>query len=139
MKKTISYINHTESELSSPAEVKPFLSMSITGVEKEDQETGVSITALSDDMVVYTSDNTTWTKLKRLIKSNPTEWKLIRASSTVGKPDKLVYVEVRGPKKYLSFRTKETGNKLSAEARAEAAERLKKIRAQKTSETVENS
>ena len=82
-------------------------------------------------MVIFTTCNSTWTKLKKLIKSNPTDWKVKRISRAADTHE-LVYVEVVAPKGLLTFREKKkNGHPLSTEQKKAVAERFAKARANK--------
>lgn len=67
-----------------------------------DQETTINTFRDDDYAVVYTCDNTMLTKLRRLQKSNPQAYQVVRVFKM---GDEISGVEVKFPKKLLSFRT----------------------------------
>ena len=67
-----------------------------------DQETTVNTFRNDDYAVIYTSDNTMLTTLRNLQKANPQAYQVVRVFWMEGEPSG---VEVKFPKKFLSFRT----------------------------------
>ena len=98
-------------------------SLSIKGLSPDEQETVVNF-GINDEMAnVYTSDRTVWTKLKKCILQDNSEYKIVRiVYSKDGDP---VAVEVEFPKEFVSFRQKR--KEVTEEQRQAAGERLKKM------------
>lgn len=99
----------------------------IKGVPSDEVETIVTFSKLENEAIIYTTDNTVLTKLKKQIKSNPDEWKIIRISTHgSGKnSEELQSIEISCPKKYVSF--KSSNRKMSEEQKRKASERFKKM------------
>lgn len=99
----------------------------IRGISADEVETIVTFNKLEGEAIIYTTDNTVLTKLKRNIKLNPDEWKLVRFStrSSNDGESEVTSVEVSCPKKYISF--KSSKRKMSEEQRKSASERFKKM------------
>lgn len=96
----------------------------IRGVISDEQETTVVVSRNLDQMDIYTSDNIYLTKLKKLITSNPDEWKLVDVYE--GK-DGITGVRVRAPKNLLSLREKTVKRELTDEQREAASNRMKEL------------
>ena len=99
----------------------------IKGVPANEVETIVTFTKLEDEAIIYTTDNTVLTRLKKNMKSNPNEWKFVRffKQSTNDCIGEVVGVEISCPKKYISFRS--SNHKISEEQKKKASERFKKM------------
>lgn len=99
----------------------------IRGVSADEVETIVTFNKLEGEAIIYTTDNTVLTKLKKNIKSNPDEWKLVRFSthSSNDSENEITSVEVSCPKKYISFRSSK--RRISEEQKKKASERFKKM------------
>lgn len=99
----------------------------IRGISSDEVETIINFTKLEDKAIIYTTDNTVLTKLKKRIKSNPGEWKIVRMFTRVSDNGKseITGVEISCPKKYISF--KSYSRKVSEEQKKLASERFKKM------------
>lgn len=95
-------------------------------------ETTISIMRTEDIAVIYTSDNTALTKLKKKILANPRDWKITRLYKTAA--GEVSGYEITCPKKFISYRLGETEQTEARKAQsAAAAERLKVLRAKRKS------
>ena len=89
----------------------------------EFQETTIEYLRNENIMHVFTSDNTSLTKLKKLVQKNPSEWLCWEGSR-----DEHGFITgyfFEGPKKYLTLRTK--GFMHTDESREKASTRLKEM------------
>ena len=102
----------------------------------EERETIVNIGRLDDYAEIYTSDERYMTKLDKMVKNNPDEWKLIRTDTCAGDIVAKVY---RCPAGFITFRSKKVTRELTDEQRAEMAERAKRIPRNKSSATIQES
>lgn len=93
-------------------------------------ETTISIARNESVAVIYTSDNTTLTKLKKRILANPRDWKVSRIYKTAA--GDVGGYEITCPKKFISYRLGEVEQSEARKAQtAAAAERLRALRAKK--------
>lgn len=74
-----------------------------------EQETVINYPRQSDEAIIYTSDPTTWTKLKKSLIALPDSWKLSKMTFSVD--NEITSVTVTAPKKHISFRKKLYKNK----------------------------
>lgn len=95
----------------------------------EDQETVITYNRTDDRAEVYTSDNTTLTKLKKMVAENPTEWRVERVYYWEG--GSASGVKVSCPKNLISLRTKSATREYSEEERQERSIRMRKTMANK--------
>ena len=102
----------------------------------EEQETVINFSRLDETASVYTSDGTVMTKLDRMVKNNPDDFKLERVEKCQGDIVAKVY---RCPVGFISFRSKKVIRELTDEQRAEMAERAKRIPRNKSSATIQES
>lgn len=91
----------------------------IVGVPTDEAETTVQFSRDTDTMNICTSDNTVVTKLRRLLRDFPNDYKLVRISKDSN--GNHVFYTLTAPKKLFTFRSPVTGN---AEKYAEAGRRL---------------
>lgn len=94
----------------------------------DEQETVVQISRISGKATVYTSDTAMLTKLHKLMKKNPEEWKRAHQDMLDGE---VVSETYECPKKLISFRASTSSRVMTEEQRQAAAERLKKARENK--------
>lgn len=96
----------------------------VVGVPIEEQETSIVWMRNDNKCKVYTCDNTTVTKLKKMVAQSPDKWKCYVASMDVdGNPTGYFF---ECPRKAISFRNG-IKHEISEERRQAAAERLKKM------------
>lgn len=93
-----------------------------------EQETVINFTRDSDKATVYTSDTTMLTKLHKLIKKTPEEWRLVHQDTVDGQ---VVSETFECPKKLISLRASIISRVMTEEQRQAAAERLRKARENK--------
>lgn len=94
----------------------------------DEQETIVQISRINGKATVYTSDTTMLTKLHKLMKKNPEEWRLVHQDTVNGE---VVSETFECPKKLISFRASTSSRVMTEEQRQAAAERLRKARENK--------
>lgn len=87
-----------------------------------EQETTISFTRDGDKAIVYTSDKMMLTKLHKLVKKNPKEWKRIDQGRLKGD---VVSETFECPKKLISLRTATPTFVMSEEQKRLATERLR--------------
>lgn len=92
----------------------------------DEQETSIVFERNSDKMTIWTSDNTTVTKLRGLMTKSPEEYILRSISTYDGQP---VAYEVEAPKEFLSFRSVRVTRTMTEEQRIANSERMKAMRA----------
>lgn len=92
-----------------------------------EQETTISQMRTEDTVEIYTSDNTMWTKLKKLISSNPTQWKLKTVVYDADGHATGCFVEA--PKELIHFSSKK--REISQARKEAAAQRMKQYHAMK--------
>ena len=94
-------------------------------------ETVITIARNDNKAVIYTSDNTTLTKLKKRILGNPRDWKVTKLYKT-GAGDITGY-EITCPKKFISYRLGEIEQTEARKAQVIASiERLKTLHSKKS-------
>lgn len=93
-----------------------------------EQETVINFTRDSDKATVYTSDTTMLTKLHKLMKKTPEEWRLVHQDTVDGQ---VVSETFECPKKLISLRASIISRVMTEEQRQAAAERLRKARENK--------
>lgn len=74
----------------------------LKGVSADEQETTVQMSRTDDVACVWTSDNTTVTKIKKLMGRAPDQWKLVKISTNAAGEPVGYFFEC--PKKLVSFR-----------------------------------
>ena len=93
------------------------------GLSPDEQETIVNF-GINDKLAsVYTSDRTVWTKLKKCLLQEDSEYKLKHICYT--QEHEPIAVEVEFPKEFVSFRQRR--REVSEEQKLAAGERLKKM------------
>lgn len=97
-------------------------------VPVNEQETVINFTRDSDKATVYISDSTMLTKLHKLMKKNPEEWRLVHQDTVNGE---IVSETFECPKKLISLRASTSSRVMTEEQRQAAAERLRKARENK--------
>lgn len=103
--------------------------LSLSGGPISEQETIISIQRDSELAYIDTTDQTMFTKLKKRVNENPEEWALADVTTAAGgNPDIITSAVFTCPKKYVSFRTKNTPREMSEEERQKVAERFRNIR-----------
>lgn len=95
----------------------------------EEQETSISMMRNDSKVLIFTSDNTFITKIKRIIVKCPDNFRCY--VSGFDRNDNPVGYFIEGPKKILSIRTGKSKKSLSPEERAERAERAAHMRKSK--------
>lgn len=95
----------------------------------EEQETSISMMRNDDKVLIFTSDNTFITKLKRVISRCPDNFKCY--VSGYDRNNNPVGYFIEGPKKILSIRAGKSKRPLTTEQRAERAARMRKARAER--------
>lgn len=94
----------------------------------EEQETSISMMRNDSKVLIFTSDNTFITKLKRVMIKCPDNFKCyVSGYDRNGNP---VGYFIEGPKKILSIRAGKNKKPLSQEERAERAARMRKLKAE---------
>ena len=91
----------------------------------EEQETIINISRTNGIASIYTSDTRYMTKLDRLVKNNPDEWKCTSHDTQEGD---VVAKYYECPVKYISFRSKSVKRELTKEQRQILAERLRRVK-----------
>ena len=112
-------------------------SLSFSGVSTDEQETVVVFSRNSDTASVETTDSTVLTKLKKYATTNPDEWVLtnVTTSQKESDPMRITSICFECPKKLISLRSKSTApRELTEEERAEIAERMRNVRANREDE-----
>lgn len=104
----------------------------VVNTSASEQETTISYSRDEDIASVYTCDNTVLTKLSKLAKEYPNEYKVIMIHKI---KDDISGYEFEIPKKLISFRAPTT-RVMSDEQRQAAAERLRNHR--KNAESTDN-
>lgn len=94
----------------------------------EEQETSISMMRNDSKVLIFTSDNTFITKLKRVMIKCPDNFKCY--VSGYDRNDNPVGYFIEGPKKILSIRAGKSKRPLTAEQRAERAARMRKLKAE---------
>ena len=116
---------------------KNIQSLSFSGVSTDEQETVVVFSRNSDTASVETTDSTVLTKLKKYATTNPDEWVLtnVTTSQKESDPMRITSICFECPKKLISLRSKSTApRELTEEERAEIAERMRNVRANREDE-----
>lgn len=75
----------------------------IKGLSSEEQETTVQMSRTEDVACVWTSDNTTVTKIRKLMERAPDQWKLVKISTNAAGEPVGYFFEC--PKNLVGFRT----------------------------------
>ena len=112
-------------------------SLSFSGVSTDEQETVIVFSRNNDTASVETTDSTVLTKLKRYAATNPDEWVLTNVTTGQDESDpmKITSICFKCPKKLISLRSKSTApRELTEEERAEIAERMRNVRANREDE-----
>lgn len=104
-------------------EVKLELPECFPNVDVEEQETVISFSRRDDSITIYTSDNTTLTKLKKLMEKGAAQYRVKKIWYIEGEP---CGVSVEAAKRCLSLRA---GNEreISDEQREALRERMKNL------------
>ena len=89
-------------------------------ISLQEQETTVNFRREDNYLTIYTSDSTTMTKLRKLMKAEQSEWTLLKETDWS--------MEVKAPKNLLSFRTKKTTRNMSDEEKQRLAERMREAK-----------
>lgn len=96
----------------------------IHGVPDNEKETHINFIESDINCILYTRDNKMVTKMKRLVKTNPENYKCYAQVESDGT---VVSYEFEFPKKYLRFSTKtRSGRQFTDEERKEIGLRFKK-------------
>lgn len=90
----------------------------------EEQETIINISRTNDIASIYTSDTRYMTKLDRLVKNNPDEWK---CTGQEKQEEDVVAKYYECPAKYTSFRSRTVKRELTEEQKEVLRERMKKM------------
>ena len=90
----------------------------------EEQETIINISRTNGTAEIYTSDSRYMTKLDKLVKANPDEWKCTDYDK---QENDIVAKYYSCPAKYVSFRTRTVKRELTDEEREAIAGRLHRI------------
>lgn len=99
----------------------------IKGVSADEQETTVQMSRTEDVACVWTSDNTTVTKIRKLMERAPDQWKLVKISTNAAGEPVGYFFEC--PKNLVGFRTPVNFSDETKKASAERGkEALKKFR-----------
>ena len=96
---------------------------SIDCMNANERETSISISYSEDKMLIFTSENTTMTKLKRNFLNNPGEWKCWEGPRN--KQGHVTGYFIEAPKQYISFRVGE--RKVTENQKEKASERFKNL------------
>ena len=116
---------------------KNIQSLSFSGVSIDEQETIIVFSRNNDTASVETTDSTVLTKLKKYATTNPDEWVLtnVTTSQKESDPMRITSICFECPKKLISLRSKSTApRELTEEERAEIAERMRNVRANREDE-----
>lgn len=116
---------------------KNIQSLSFSGVSTDEQETIIVFSRNNDTASVETTDSTVLTKLKKYATTNPDEWVLtnVTTSQKESDPMRITSICFECPKKLISLRSKSTApRELTEEERAEIAERMRNVRANREDE-----
>ena len=99
-----------------------------SGTSIDEQETTITAARADDYIRIYTSDNTMLTKLRKLLATNDTEYRLIDVQYSDAAHTTAISVMVEAPARCLSFRA---GSKreMSDEQRQALADRMKQMAA----------
>jgi hypothetical protein len=93
---------------------------------REEMETIIRIGRMNDKAVISTTDSVHMTKLDKLVKINPDEWKFTGQETCQGDVVEKFY---ECPVNLISFRTKTaTGREMTEEQKKASAERLRRYR-----------
>ena len=95
----------------------------------EEMETIINYNRSDDTAIISTADNTVLTKLKKAVKQNPDEYKVLSVYRNWD--GDVTEVSVSCPKKYISFRTRTVKRELTDEQKSAASERLKVARSKR--------
>lgn len=90
----------------------------------EEQETTIQISRDSSLAHIYCSDNTMLTKFKKLLNSNPKDWKCTPVLDSQGNPTGYF---ITCPKSLISFREKATTRAITPEQREALVQRMKNL------------
>ena len=116
---------------------KNIQSLSFSGVSTDEQETVIVFSRNNDTASVETTDSTVLTKLKKYATTNPDEWVLtnVTTGQKESDPMRITSICFECPKKLISLRSKSTApRELTEEERAEIAERMRNVRANREDE-----
>lgn len=92
------------------------------GVSMEEQETTIVYSRDSKTAHVYTSDNTTLTKIGKLLNAEGSEWKLVQVvKNSDGTPNGYMF---ECPKNLVNLRAKKTAPKMTDEQKEAARQRF---------------
>jgi hypothetical protein len=90
----------------------------------EEQETTISFYRNSNEACIYTSDNTTLTKLKKVVNKDPENYSVFIASiNSSHKPSGYLF---KCPKKYIKFGSKSNRAPMTEEQKQAIRNRFKK-------------
>lgn len=111
--------------------LKFVLEHNIKGLLAQETETIIISNKAEERATVETTDNSELTRLKKLLKANPAEWRLEDFTVSGSDAEVLTSVVASFPKNLLSLRTATLKIDMTEEQRAKIKENLKKAHAAK--------
>lgn len=90
------------------------------------RETTINFLQNEDFMEIFTSDNSTMTKIKKIMQVNPEEWECYEGSRNAN--GTITGYFIKAPKKYVSLRKPNKYRTISETERLARAENMKKCR-----------
>ena len=97
-------------------------------IQIDEQETIIRIGRVDDVAEISTTDTRYMTKLDKLVKNNPEEWKFVDQATLNGDVVEKFY---ECPVNLISFRAKKTTRTMTEEQKEAAAQRMKEYHASK--------
>ena len=107
------------------------LGMKISGISREEMETIVNIRGDDDYATVCISDNTTLTRIKKIIEANRDN---VIVDGVCKSGNKITEVRIRLQKNLIRFGVRRTGHEMTEEEKDTLTERLAAARAAKKQE-----
>lgn len=111
------------------------LSHAIRGLCAEETETIIIINKSEPFAMIETTDNTKLTRLKKLLRANPRDWRLVDHTVDASDPNRLISVTVECPKNFITLRSGVRTVEPTPEEREKRLENLKKVRAARLANT----
>ena len=103
------------------------LSHNIKGLTAEETETIILLNTAEDRATIETTDNVELSRLKKLLKANPADWKVESYTVSSASPEVLTSVVVSFPKNLITLRTATKQLHITEERRVQMAENMRKI------------
>ena len=131
-------MTHTLSEATYEQDLNFVLTHTIHGMSAEEVETVMLNSKTEPYLTIETTDNAELTRLKRLLRGNPKEWRLVDYTVAANDRERLTSVTVRCPKSLLTLRSGTRTQNLSPEEKAKRLENMKKARAAQLANTTQS-